>query len=97
MNRLFKPPQLTAKGHGNADTHLSKSVTVSIDDMLVFSKTASEHVQHLKTVLGILCQLEVYLKPSKCVWGQTELAYLGHIESQDGLKPDPKKVQTVQD
>ena len=60
-------------------------------------KTASEHVQHLKTVLGILCQHEVCLKPSKCVWGQTELAYLGHIESQDGQKPDPKKVQTVQD
>ena len=33
MNRLFNPPQLTAKGHGNADTHLSKSVTVPIDDM----------------------------------------------------------------
>ena len=97
MNRLFNPSQLTAKGHGNADTHLSKFVTVFIDDIFVFSKPAAEHLQHLRTVLDILRQHEVYLKPSKCVWGQTELAYLGHVVSQDGLKPDPKKVQTVQD
>ena len=35
------------------------------------------------------------IKASKC--GQTELPYLGHIISKDGLKPDPKKVQSVVD
>ena len=37
------------------------------------------------------------IKAFKCVWGQTELPYLGHIISKDGLKPDPKKVQSVTD
>ena len=97
MNRLFNPPQLSAAGDGNSETHLSNFVTVFIDDILVFSKTAEEHVEHLKTVLNILREQEIYLKPSKCVWGQTELAYLGHIVSEHGLKPDPKKVQTVQE
>ena len=34
---------------------------------------------------------------SKCVWGQTELPYLGQIVSKDGIKVDPKKVQAVAD
>lgn len=67
MNRLFNPPQLTADGTGNADTHLSTVTTVFIHDILVFSKTAAEHVQHLRTVLDVLRKNEIYLKPSKCI------------------------------
>ena len=99
MNRLFNPPQLSAAGEsdGNSETHLSNFVTVFIDDILVFSKNAEEHVEHLKTMLKILREQEIYLRPSKCVWGQTELAYLGHIVSEHGLKPNLQKVQTVQE
>ena len=97
MNRLFNPPQITAGGDGNFETHLSRFVTVFIDDIFVFSKTAAEHVAHLTKVLSILREHQLYLKPSKCVWGQTELAYLGHLVSKQGLKPDPRKVETVQE
>ena len=64
-------------------------------EMLVMHlfKTAAEHVEHLKKVLQLLRDHEIYLKPSRCVWGQTELAYLGHIVSHEGLKPDLEKVQ----
>ena len=34
---------------------------------------------------------------SKCAWGQTELPYLGHIVSKDGIKVDTKKIQAVAD
>ena len=62
----------------------------------MFSKAAAEHVQHLQTVLDMLRKHEPYLKPSTRVWEQTELAYLGHVVSEGGLKPDLKKAQAGQ-
>ena len=70
---------------------------VFIDDILVFSKTADEHKKHIETVLLELRKHKLLLKPSKCVWAQTELPYLGHVIGRDGIKPDPKKVQSVVD
>ncbi len=66
-----------------------------IDDILVCSKTAEEHKRHIDMVLQRLREHAILIKPSKCVWGQTELPYLGHMVGQDGIKPDPKKIQAV--
>ena len=66
-----------------------------IDDILIFSKSADEHKHHIEIVLSELRKHKILLKPSKCVWAQTELPYLGHIIGRDGIKPDPKKVQSV--
>ena len=65
---------------------------INIDDILVFSSTAAEPKLHLQAVLFELHEHKMLIKASICVWGQTELPYLGHIISKDGLKPDPKKV-----
>ena len=65
--------------------------------ILIFSKTAEEHKRHIEIVLSELRKHNLLLKPSKCVWAQTELPYLGHIIGRDGVKPDPKKVQSVVD
>ena len=70
---------------------------INIDDILVFSSTAAEHKLHLQAVLFELREHKMLIKASICFWGQTELPYLGHIISKDGLKPDPKKVQSVVD
>ncbi len=63
--------------------------------MLIFSKTAGEHVEHVKFVMDILRQNSVLIKMSRCSWGQTELPYLGHIVSKDGIKADPKKLKLL--
>ena len=46
-------------------------------------------------VLSEVRKHKVQIKASKCVWGQTELPYLGHVIGRDGVKPDPNKVQSV--
>ena len=69
---------------------------VYLDDILVFSKTAEEHEQHLRSVLQTLRENKYYIKPTKCEFFKTELKYLGHIISADGIKPDPKKVAIVE-
>ena len=79
MNNLFSPPKFCADGSLNPKHKLSEFALVFIDDILVFSKSAAEHKQHLDAVMAVLRENKILIKASKCVWGQTELAYLGHV------------------
>jgi hypothetical protein len=63
---------------------LRKFVLVFFDDILVYSRSWQEHLEHLEIVLGILQKESLYAKESKCDLGMTELLYLGHIISADG-------------
>jgi hypothetical protein len=74
---------------------LRKSVLVFMDDILVYSPSISEHVQHLTAVLELLKQHELYVKESKCSFACTSLEYLGHIISTDGVATDPRKTEAM--
>ena len=95
MNNLFNLPKFNADGSLNSRHQLSEFAIVFIDDILIFSKSVEEHKKHIEIVVSELRKHKILLKPSKCVWAQTELPYLGHIIGRDGIKPDPKKVQSV--
>ena len=95
MNKLFNPPHFSREGKRHGGPILSDFVLVFVDDILIFSKTAEEHTRHLEIVFEMLRKKQLQIKPSKFVWGQTELPYLGFIVGQDGVKPDPKKVEAV--
>lgn len=58
------------------------------DDILIYSTTWKEHLEHIDTVLGILEQKTFYAKLSKCEFGLTEILYLGHIISSKGVQVD---------
>ena len=73
----------------------SDFVLVYIDDILIFSKTKEEHLQHLQTVLQLLRKHQLYAKLSKCNFLQTEVNFLGHVASAEGVKVDPAKVEAV--
>ena len=70
-------------------------VTVYIDDILVFSRTLSEHLKHLQAVLERLKQAGLKLKPQKCHFIRKEVEYLGHILTPNGLKTNPRLVEAV--
>lgn len=76
---------------------LRHSVLVFVDDILVYSKTLTEHVEHLRQVLQILTDHQLKVKRSKCSFGQTQLAYLGHIISKNGVATDDSKIAAVKD
>ena len=59
--------------------YLRKFVLVFFDDILIYSKTWNQHVDHIQKVFSILQKSAVYLKKSKCSFGQTTVGYLGHI------------------
>lgn len=68
---------------------------VYIDDVLIFSETLEEHLQHLRLVFERLERAGLKLKPSKCHFLRESVEYLGHLITPQGLKPNPKQVQAV--
>ncbi|XP_052728431.1 uncharacterized protein LOC128195237 [Vigna angularis] len=84
MNRIFRP-------------YLDKFVVVFIDDILIYSKSFDEHEDHLRIVLGVLREKELYAKKSKCEFWMKEIQFLGHVVSAGGISVDPAKVKAVLD
>lgn len=72
-----------------------KCCMVYIDDIVVYSKTMAEHLQHLQQVFTCLHKAGLTLNLKKCNFIQRSLAFLGHIVSDEGVKTDPSKVSAV--
>ena len=72
-------------------------VSVYIDDILVFSQTLEQHLEHLRLVLQRILSAGLKLKPTKCHFLKKEVEYLGHILTPDGLRTNPKLVKSVED
>ena len=68
---------------------------VYLDDILIFSRNAEEHVEHVRQVLQLLRKHKLYAKLSKCSFAQPEVHFLGHVVSAQGSRVDPKKVEIV--
>lgn len=82
MNDVFRP-------------YLRKCVLVFFGDILVYSKSLQDHLKHLKAVLGLLQQHQLYAKLSKCHFGCHEVKYLGNVISEEGVKADPSKIEAM--
>jgi hypothetical protein len=76
---------------------IRKFVLVFFDDILVYSSSWNDHLQHLESVLLTLQRHELYAKLSKCSFGATEVDYLGHKVSGKGVSMESTKIQAVLD
>ena len=74
---------------------LDQFIVVFINDILIHSKPKEAHDGHLRIVLHVLRDLQLYAKFSKCEFWLTELKFLGHVASASGVSMDPKKVEAV--
>jgi hypothetical protein len=75
--------------------YLRKFVLVFFDDILIYSTSWVEHLRHLSIVLNALRAHSLHLKRSKCSFGTTAVAYLGHVISEGGVAMDAEKVAAV--
>ncbi|KAI3780620.1 hypothetical protein L2E82_10605 [Cichorium intybus] len=82
MNRVCRP-------------FLDTSVIVFIDDILVYSRSQTEHEVHLRQVLELLRREKLYAKFSKCEFWLREVQFLGHVINAEGVKVDPAKIEAV--
>ena len=68
---------------------------VYLDDIVVYSKTAEQHLERLEAVLSRLSQAGLKLKPEKCKFFQKSVSFLGHIISDQGIGTCPEKTRAV--
>ena len=82
MNKVFRP-------------FLDRFVIVFIGDLLLYSSSHEEHMEHLRTVMQTLREHQLYAKFSKCQFSLDIVAFLGHIISTEGLSVDPQKIEAI--
>lgn len=66
-----------------------------IDDLVIASKDFSGHLQTLRAVFNRLNEKNLKLKATKCQFGYSSIVYLGHSVSESGIRPDPSKVEKL--
>ena len=84
MNRVLAP-------------YIGRFVMVYLDDIVIFSRSAMDHDEHVRLVLEALRTYGLKAKPSKCSFNIGELKLLGHVVSAEGTTTDPEKVKAIQD
>ncbi|GJU44617.1 putative reverse transcriptase domain-containing protein [Tanacetum coccineum] len=84
MNRVCKP-------------YLEKFMIVFIDDIMIYSKRKQEHEEHLKLILELLKNEELYAKFSKCEFWIPKVQFLGHVIDSQGIHVDPAKIESIKD
>jgi hypothetical protein len=65
------------------------------DDILIYSKNRKEHEEHLRLVLQVLREHQLYAKFSKREFFQKQIHYLGHVLSEEGVAVDPDKIRSI--
>jgi hypothetical protein len=74
---------------------LRKFALVFFDNILIYSQTYEQHLDHVNQVLTILQRDKWQVKLSKCAFAQQKIAYLGHVISAEGVATDTTKIETV--
>ncbi|KAI2661374.1 Transposon Tf2-6 polyprotein [Labeo rohita] len=74
---------------------IDQFIYVYLDDILIFSHSLQEHVQHVRRVLQRLLENGLYVKAEKCIFHVWSVPFLGYVVSSEGVRMDPDKVQGV--
>lgn len=84
MNRVCKP-------------YLDKFVRVFIEDILIYSNSKEEHEEHLRLIIELLRQEQLYAKFSKCEFWIPNVQFLGHVIDSEGVHADPAKIEAIKE
>ena len=82
MHRVFQP-------------YLDQFFMVFVDEILIYSQSEREHEDHLRIVLQLLRDHQLYAKFSKCEFWLTKVRFFGHVVSASGVLVDPEEVEAV--
>jgi hypothetical protein len=74
---------------------LWKFVVIFFNDILIYSPSYEDHLQHLSTVLSILQRDQWHVKFSKCVFAQCSVAYMGHVVSVAGITTESSTIESL--
>ena len=69
--------------------------TAYLDDVVVFSMTWEEHLEHIRRVLGAINAAGLTLNLQKCEWAKQETRYLGYLLGRGEVRPQVDKVEAI--
>ena len=75
--------------------HIS-NVFLIHDDLIIAAKSRDEHNKALAAVMEAISNAGITFNPSKCVFGKKEIKFWGMIVSEEGVRPDPAKVDALE-
>ena len=67
-----------------------------MDDVVIFSKSLSEHIDHIRKIFKRFREVNLKIQPDKSEFLSKEVAFLGHIITPEGIKPNPSKIEAIQ-
>lgn len=74
---------------------LRKCVLIFFDDILVYSSSVEEHMEHLASVYELMRLNQLFAKRSKCSFATDRVEYLGHFIQKEGVSTDPQKIRAI--
>jgi hypothetical protein len=75
--------------------YLDKSIIVFLDDILIYSKSEEEYEQHLRMLLQMLRDHQLYAKLNQYYFYQEKIHYFGHIISEECIAIDLEKIEAI--
>ena len=73
-----------------------KNVKFISDDLIIYTKTIKEHTKTLEKVFSKIKELNLRLNKEKCVFIKRKLSFFGIVLSEEGVTPDPEKIDSLQ-
>ena len=74
-----------------------KMLLIYLDDIIIFASDFEEKMHRLRPVFDRICDAKLKLKPSKCIFFQREVSYLGHLVSEKRVSTDPAKIESIKE
>ena len=75
---------------------INKFVFIYMDDLIIFSKSLNEHIQHLTLIFKKLREFNLKIQPDKSEFLRKDVEFLGHIITPSGIKPNPSKLKAIE-